>query len=79
MPDLTVFNSGLRFEYTTISNFESSLLGQDINFEVEDIDIKRYIKFLLKDGSIDEKREILNCFDGKIVLNQKRVELSQQK
>ena len=61
-------------EVTRYKKFEASLLGQDLNFEVGDIDIKRYIKFLLKDGSVEEKREILACFNSKILLSQKKIE-----
>ena len=63
-------------EVTRYKRFEQSLLGQDINFEVEDIDIKRYIKFLLKDGTIEEKREIMTCFQSSVILSQKKVEFS---
>ena len=62
-------------EVTRYKKFEASLLGQDINFEVGDIDIKRYIKFLLKDGNIEEKREIISYFEGRVTLKQKRIEL----
>ena len=64
-------------EVTRYKKFEASLLGQDINFEVGDIDIKHYIKFLLKEGSIEEKREIISCFKGGIYLKQKQVELGE--
>ena len=60
-------------EVERYKKFEASLLGQEINFEVEDIDIKKYIKFLLKDGTIQEKREIMTCFQSGIILKQKEV------
>ena len=62
-------------EVTRYKRFELSLLGQDLNFEVGDIDIKRYIKFLLKDGSVEEKREIMSCFKSSILLSQKKITL----
>jgi hypothetical protein len=62
-------------EVTRYKKFEASLLGQDLNFEVGDIDIKRYIKFLLKDGTIEEKREIMNCFKEQVILNNKVITL----
>jgi DNA invertase Pin-like site-specific DNA recombinase len=37
----------------------------------EDIDIKSYMKYLLKEGSISEKREILSCIKSKIVIRKK--------
>lgn len=63
-------------EVTRYKKFEMSLLGQDLNFEIGDIDIKRYIKFLLKDGTLEEKREILSCFKSQVLLNQKNVTFS---
>jgi site-specific DNA recombinase len=62
-------------EVTRYKKFEASLLGQDLNFEVGDIDIKRYIKFLLKDGSVEEKREILSYFKSQVLLSNKAIKL----
>ncbi len=66
--DLTV-KKQITVEVTRYKKFEASVLGQDLNFEVGYIDIKRYIKFLLKDGTIEEKREILSSFNAGLVLN----------
>jgi hypothetical protein len=62
-------------EVTKYKKFEASLLGQNLNFEIGDIDIKRYIKFLLKDGTIEEKRQIMACFGSQITLSDKAVSL----
>ena len=32
----------------------------------EDVDIQNYAKYLLKDGSDSEKRELMGCFKSKI-------------
>jgi hypothetical protein len=37
----------------------------------KDVDIKSYMKYLLKEGSISEKREILSCIKNKIVIRKK--------
>ncbi len=37
----------------------------------EDINIKNYIKYLLKEGSMSEKREILSCIKSKIIVRKK--------
>ncbi len=74
-PDEVIVKKRIMAEVTRYKKFEASLLGQDINFEVGDIDIKRYIKFLLKDGNIEEKREIISYFEGRVTLKQKRIEL----
>jgi DNA invertase Pin-like site-specific DNA recombinase len=62
-------------EVTRYKKFEASLLGQELNFEVGDIDIKRYIKFLLKEGSVEEKRSVMTCFQSSLIMKDKTVNL----
>jgi hypothetical protein len=63
-------------EVTRYKKFEASLLNQDLNFEVNDIDIKRYIKFLLKEGTTDEKRRVLLSFNTNILLSEKVISVT---
>ncbi len=42
---------------------------------VKDIDIRNYAKFILQEGTFDEKREFLRCLKSEIVLNNKRISL----
>ena len=58
---------------TNSSPLDSSrvLLGVKDKVEVEDIDIRNYAKFILKDGTSLEKRELLGCLKSKIVLKEK--------
>ena len=44
--------------------------------EIKDVDIRDYAKFILKDGLIEEKRELLTCFKSKILLKNKIVTIS---
>ena len=44
----------------------------------KDIDVKSYIKYLLKEGSMSEKREILSCIKSKIVIRKKILNIEQQ-
>jgi hypothetical protein len=46
-------------------------LGNKEKIEVKDIDIRNYAKYILKDGSDIEKRELLGCFKNKIILKNK--------
>jgi len=39
--------------------------------EVADMDIRNYTKYILRDGSNLEKRELLGCINSKLVLQQK--------
>jgi len=43
------------------------------------IDIKEYAKYLLQEGTRDEKREILNCLKTEIYLKNQKVYLKKGK
>ena len=53
--------------------------ANDLNEKIEigDVDIRNYTKYLLRDGSDLEKRELLGCFKIKITLKQKRISLAK--
>jgi len=51
--------------------FQSRVLKIEGKQENKDIDVKSYIKYLLKEGSMSEKREILSCIKSKIVVRKK--------
>ncbi len=55
--------------------FEQMLLGTKTAVAVKDIDIRNYAKFILIEGSMDEKREFLRCLRSEIVLDRKKVYL----
>lgn len=62
-------------EITRIKKFQSSVLGTKQEIEVDEVDIKNFAKFILKDGDIQEKRELLECLEGKIILQDKELRL----
>lgn len=50
--------------------FQSKLLNQKSNdLFIKDIDIREYVKFILDNGTLEEKRDILGCFKEKININ----------
>jgi site-specific DNA recombinase len=65
----------IKEEVSRIKKFNQLLLGIEQAISVSSIDIQNYAKFILKEGSIDEKRELLGCLNGKIVLSDKDLEL----
>ncbi len=65
----------VREEVTRYKKFSKSLLGESAKVAVKDIDVKDYVKFLLKEGSFEDKRVILSCVTSQIVLNKKVVSL----
>ena len=60
-------------EVARYKKFQKSLLGEGTDVAVSDVDVKEYVKFLLKDGTLDEKRDIISCFQSKIILKNKVV------
>ena len=77
--DLNQSSIGKRIstEVTRYKKFMRSLLGEKSNILADDIDTKEYVKFLLKEGSLEEKREILSCFEANICLKKKTVSLNK--
>lgn len=52
-------------------------LGVKDKVEVGEVDIRNYVKYMLRDGTDIEKRELLGCIKSKILLDNKKVILSQ--
>ncbi len=63
-------------EVKRFKKFEQMLLGTKTEVAVKDIDIRNYAKFILIEGSMDEKREFMRCLNSKIQLNNKVIKLS---
>lgn len=66
----------IKKEIARIKKFQQSLLGLKQDIQIEEVDIKNYAKFILKDGDIEEKRELLEYLAGQIVLKEKKVYLN---
>ena len=43
--------------------------------KVADVDIRNYAKYILRDGTTLEKRELLSCLRSKILMKQKTIAL----
>lgn len=67
----------IKIEIDRHKKFQSSLLGKKTeSIKTTDIDIRNYAKYILREGSIWEKRELLSCLKSKILLNNKEVRIS---
>lgn len=60
-------------EVQRFKKFEQMLLGTKTVVAVKDIDIRNYAKFILIEGSMDEKREFLRCLKTDILLKNKKI------
>ena len=65
----------VKAEVERIKKFNSSLLGIKEKIKVDDVDIRNYAKFVLREGQDLEKRELLGCFKSKILLEKKQIYL----
>lgn len=62
-------------EIKRFKKFQMMATGKNQNIDVSDVDVKNYIKFLLKEGEDQEKRELLTCLNGEILLKNKVVNI----
>jgi hypothetical protein len=67
----------IKEEVRRIKNFQSSLLNEKTSIKISNIDIRNYAKYILRDGKVEEKRELLECFEGKILLEDKELRLKK--
>lgn len=65
----------LKFEVERVKKFQQGVLGIKEKITVGDIDIRNYAKYILREGQDIEKRELLGCLRGKILLNNKVISL----
>lgn len=61
----------IKCEVERIKKFQQSILGIKQQIQIKDVDIRDYAKFILRDGLIEEKRELLTCLKSKIFLKRK--------
>lgn len=65
----------LKQEINRIDKFRIGVLGHKKEMRNSDIDIRNYAKYLLREGTIMEKRELLSCLKSKLILKYRKVEL----
>ena len=67
----------IKAEIEQHKKFESGLLGvKSKAVKVGDVDVRNYAKYVLRDGTIFAKRELLSCLRSKIVMAKKEVKIS---
>lgn len=65
----------LGYELSSI-HIQKRILGTKGDIKVKDVDIRNYAKYILKDGSDIQKRELLGCLKSKIKLANKVITIS---
>lgn len=69
----TPIEEKIKKEIRRFKKFQIMTTGKNNNIDVNDIDVKNYIKFLLQEGDDQEKRDLLTSLNGEIKLNNKEV------
>lgn len=65
----------LREEVERFKKFQQVLLNKTTQIIIQEIDIRNYAKYLLREGKDVEKRELLGCLKSKLLLQEKQITL----
>lgn len=68
----------IREEIVRINKFNTEVLGKSKEKTDIEIDIRNYVKYLLKQGTILEKRELLPYLKSKLILRDKKILLENK-
>jgi len=67
----------IKAEIERHKKFQSGILGiKGQSVKVGDVDVRNYAKYVLRDGTIFEKRELLTCLRSKITMAKKKIEIA---
>jgi site-specific DNA recombinase len=65
----------IKADVEKFSKLQKFLLGTKEKIDIPSIDVRGYAKYILKEGSDIEKRELLSCLKSKICLSNKKISL----
>jgi site-specific DNA recombinase len=65
----------IKVEVIRIKKFQASILGKKEIIKINEIDVRNYAKYILREGTVIEKRELLGCLKSEILLNNKKITL----
>lgn len=65
--------SRIKDEIARFNKFRTGVLGHKQEKTSVDVDVRNYAKYLLKEGTLVEKRELLSCMKSKLVLREKKI------
>ena len=67
----------IKVDVERFSKLQKFLLGTKEKIDIPNIDVRGYAKYILKEGTDIEKRELLGCLKSRILLNNKVITLSK--
>ncbi len=65
----------LKNEVERVKKFQQIMLGVKEKIVISEIDIRHYAKYILREGTDADKRELLSCLKSTIVLSKKQIEI----
>jgi hypothetical protein len=65
----------IKADVEKFSKLQKFLLGTKEKVSTDSVDVRGYAKFVLKEGTDIEKRELLGCLKSKICLANKKISL----
>ncbi len=76
--DSTAVQIKFEDELKRYNRFHRGILGvSGSSTKHKDIDLKTYAKYILKEGSNEEKRELMGCLESKVVVQNRTVEMQK--
>lgn len=66
-------NEKLNLEIKKFKKLQAMFLEKDNPADIQKVDLRNYMKFVLKDGTILEKRSVLDCIKNDLVLKNKTI------
>jgi site-specific DNA recombinase len=71
--DEIVIKEKIRAEIERFKKFQRMISRNNDDVKVNNVDIRNYAKYILREGSILEKRELLSCLKSKIFLKNQKI------
>lgn len=73
--DTIAVNGKIKEDLEKFRKFQKILLNNNQKVKVKEIDVRDYAKYVLKQGSSVEKRELLGCLRGQIILTERKISI----
>ncbi len=72
----TLLSFGEMFEtLTRFNKLRSAMRDKSEKVKADEMDTRRYAKYLLENGSLPEKRELLGHLKGRVILKDRKIAL----
>ncbi len=68
-------NEKLNLEIKKFKKLQAMFLGKDNTADIQKVDLRNYMKFVLRDGTVLEKRSVLDCIKSNLVLKNKTISI----